>query len=381
MQDGPASCGFNRPWIFCQQGINDVQVSGDDSMINLDRQAYSIFGFCLFAVLVVILSKLQSAKWPKRLPKRLHLPAQKLRAFIECVTKRKKGLSAKSTNDENTESQPFGRLFLGPLGDIHEHLHNRAPSIGAPLQSAKPSYSETLLPSLANKMHTRAESYGYWRLARQILKVAVTAAVLTIYITFTATFMRYLIWFSANNVYNNEWNFGQIVAISVWVPSIAEWLHLEIRGMRKGMDYKLLPPYHVTKGQLDPGTKDVDDEEKIVFTQDPRLHALLNEKPEDHITTGAKGQQDQSIVTLKEEPTRSAEACAQNETTDTANVTVIRDFAVAPRSTHHQEDRRNCVTPSSERPAFRDCAHVQQSTDEDLPLAIVMSQKRVERQN
>ena len=59
--------------------------------------------------------------------------------------------------------------------------------------------------------------------------------------------MRDLAWFASRNVYNNTWNFGQIVAITIWAPVVAEWAHLEFRGMRKGWDYKLVLPYRVTK--------------------------------------------------------------------------------------------------------------------------------------
>ncbi|KAL8921542.1 MAG: hypothetical protein Q9208_005696 [Pyrenodesmia sp. 3 TL-2023] len=60
-------------------------------------------------------------------------------------------------------------------------------------------------------------------------------------------FLKYLAWFSQNNVYNKTWNFGQVVAITVWAPPIVEYIHLEIRGLQRGFDYRLMRPYRVSR--------------------------------------------------------------------------------------------------------------------------------------
>lgn len=41
------------------------------------------------------------------------------------------------------------------------------------------------------------------------------------------------------------WTFGQIVAITVWAPPLCEYFHLELLGMTKGFQHRLLPPYKV----------------------------------------------------------------------------------------------------------------------------------------
>ena len=41
------------------------------------------------------------------------------------------------------------------------------------------------------------------------------------------------------------WTFGQIVAIAVWAPPLCEYFHLELLGMTKGFQHRLLPPYRV----------------------------------------------------------------------------------------------------------------------------------------
>lgn len=41
------------------------------------------------------------------------------------------------------------------------------------------------------------------------------------------------------------WTFGQIVAIIVWAPPVCEYFHLELLGITKGFQHRLLPPYRV----------------------------------------------------------------------------------------------------------------------------------------
>ncbi|KAL8936890.1 MAG: hypothetical protein Q9216_004692 [Gyalolechia sp. 2 TL-2023] len=60
-------------------------------------------------------------------------------------------------------------------------------------------------------------------------------------------FLRDLAWFAENDVYSKTWNFGQIVAITVWAPPVCEFIHLEIRGMQRGFNHRLLYPYRVSK--------------------------------------------------------------------------------------------------------------------------------------
>ena len=43
-----------------------------------------------------------------------------------------------------------------------------------------------------------------------------------------------------------NWGFGQIVALMIWLPPIAEWLNVEFRGMIVGLQSKMVQPYIVT---------------------------------------------------------------------------------------------------------------------------------------
>ena len=45
---------------------------------------------------------------------------------------------------------------------------------------------------------------------------------------------------------NRTWTFGQVVAITVWTPPLCEYFHLELRGMKRGFQHRLLPPFTVS---------------------------------------------------------------------------------------------------------------------------------------
>lgn len=52
--------------------------------------------------------------------------------------------------------------------------------------------------------------------------------------------------FYARNLYSHERSFGQIVTILIWVPHLAEWINVETRGLRKGLQSRIVKPYIVT---------------------------------------------------------------------------------------------------------------------------------------
>ncbi|KAL8976939.1 MAG: hypothetical protein Q9205_007161 [Flavoplaca limonia] len=56
-----------------------------------------------------------------------------------------------------------------------------------------------------------------------------------------------LYWFAVYGVNGNTWNFGQVFAITVWVPPIVEYIHLEMRGMHRAFDHRLLPPFRISR--------------------------------------------------------------------------------------------------------------------------------------
>ena len=69
-----------------------------------------------------------------------------------------------------------------------------------------------------------------WKTWTQLFfKTSVFAVFVYFYTQSFMLFLSSLAEFARNDAYNRSWNFGQIVAITVWAPPICEFIHLEMR--------------------------------------------------------------------------------------------------------------------------------------------------------
>ncbi|KAL9621770.1 MAG: hypothetical protein Q9204_008089, partial [Flavoplaca sp. TL-2023a] len=99
----------------------------------------------------------------------------------------------------------------------------------------------------ASIVHQQVQTLSW----QALLKLAVGAAIyvfyMTFYVRFYTLYLYDLAWFAENEVNGNTWNFGQVFAITVWVPPIVEYIHLELRGMHRAFDHRLLPPFRISR--------------------------------------------------------------------------------------------------------------------------------------
>ena len=79
--------------------------------------------------------------------------------------------------------------------------------------------------------------FGYPNLIKATLLLCLYIIFLGLYVNFFNIFCNDLAWFASNGIDRNSWSFGQVVAITVWVAPVCEWLHLE---MRKSCPSKIL---------------------------------------------------------------------------------------------------------------------------------------------
>ena len=61
------------------------------------------------------------------------------------------------------------------------------------------------------------------------VRIAIYIIFLTFYVRFYNMYLNDLAWFAITEVNGNTWNFGQVFAITVWVPPVVEYIHLEMR--------------------------------------------------------------------------------------------------------------------------------------------------------
>ncbi|KAL8960223.1 MAG: hypothetical protein Q9193_003030 [Seirophora villosa] len=101
--------------------------------------------------------------------------------------------------------------------------------------------------STFSSLRKRLRALTWKRLIRGSFNIGVFLLFLMIYIPLCIDFLYGLAWFGRNKCYNMTWNFGQVVALTVWAQPICEYIYLELRGLRRGFDHKLLPPYRVSR--------------------------------------------------------------------------------------------------------------------------------------
>lgn len=211
---GPSECGGFRPHYWCLQVLGD-QLSPGDSLTNIDGKIWGILGFNLFVICLIISSKAKLLQ-PKRLysiPRLLSSPIRRTRV-----------------------SDRISRAVAREKADLAS-IWNRHPD--PPEWTLAAAQARTLVA----EKDPATQAHPIFFLVFQPL---VYLAIIIVYLFFFQDYIRSLLWLAENSVYNNEWGFGQIISISVWAPVIGEYIYLEMRGLKKGMRYKLLPPYRVT---------------------------------------------------------------------------------------------------------------------------------------
>ncbi|PSN72977.1 hypothetical protein BS50DRAFT_568569 [Corynespora cassiicola Philippines] len=55
-----------------------------------------------------------------------------------------------------------------------------------------------------------------------------------------------------DTVETQDWSFGQVVSVAIWIPVVVDWLQLTFRGMESGSEYRIPHPYQVKR--IDPST-------------------------------------------------------------------------------------------------------------------------------
>ena len=180
---GPPECGGYKPWIWC---------SGD-----FDRHYYS-FSVWILTPCVLIIIVVTSA----------------MLVVTACISLRK-------------------------------HIFDRTPNIISGMKSLEYwfHWCIRLLLSSSNKVRKIA-----WRVRSKYLKNELRAffclaVIWTVLVGFTIQLLENL---REQKFYLHDWSFGQVVGLLIWVPPLAELLNVKIRGMKRGLQSRLIKPYKVT---------------------------------------------------------------------------------------------------------------------------------------
>ena len=287
---GPESCGNVRPDAYCSAGEDldwyDLDLSG------AGYGASQMLAFCVVLILLLVVEKSGFMK-SVRVQRMARWLAEKSGFCLATLTLLSKCIVKTWDHPVIQNSLHFARYFRlsfqAYLSDVAKFLYRRIS-----LQPVLLCYAEILNASWATQIALerwiicRNSSRIFWRLtvnrilSQGCFETSVQFVIITIHFIITGLYLysfvlfsRALVSFAGNDIYSKTWNFGQVVAITVWAPPLFEYIHLELRksslsflislheiswiqithadsvdcqgGMRRGFEHKLLPPYRLTR--------------------------------------------------------------------------------------------------------------------------------------
>ncbi|KAL8720767.1 MAG: hypothetical protein Q9181_007855 [Wetmoreana brouardii] len=251
---GPQECSFKQPGVYCYTPIDSYNFPGS-SASNFDSDAYSILGFCLVVLVLVIghRSKAHELALVRRLRQSFSgsilAPLHGLWSFLQQLSRHQVTilLYARLKSAIRVSWKQVSRFSVS--SKIPSSLDRLDGWVTAQKDKLQESRAGQLLMAIWTcicfKMEKRVRSKGWRGFAKSNFKAVLFVVFLSLYLKFFNIFLHNLAWFAKNNVYNNSWSFGQVFAITVWLPPICEFIHLEIRGVQRGFDHRLLPPFRV----------------------------------------------------------------------------------------------------------------------------------------
>lgn len=226
---GPITCASMNPMTYCLTALGGGVLSGSQldeessystgSSIDVSNGAVQMLGWCLL-VLAYLVGDTCRLSWIARRP-RSTLQVEDTMAFYTWVP---------------------GHLAAAPFKVFQ----------GSSVRRLTTKILKNLWPNAAREkikaeVGSLIQHFGATERRKMACRALIHTAVFVVYLYWFAIFLRDLSWFGQIGGYSDSWSFGQIVAITVWVGPLCEYLHLEIRGMERGFDHRLLSPYRVTK--------------------------------------------------------------------------------------------------------------------------------------
>lgn len=245
---GPDSCGNVELGAFCYVPIGYYTDSSFDTAAIGDA-AFKVLAFCLVVLLLLTIEKAKVLQWPKTqslmrwLSNKL-APCLTMLVFLAgCIR-------------DNFEHPLIRRIshwildicsicvnaLLCTISWIQRKLSTQWTlyHCSRPLARRIASYRESdryvMAKNTSRRLWATTKCIHYTTNYNQVIRQSVVAS---LYIVFSCLYIHWFIifsqllgWFATNQSYSTSWNFGQIVAISVWAPPLCEYVHLELRKSR-----------------------------------------------------------------------------------------------------------------------------------------------------
>lgn len=236
---GPQECEYRQPGVYCFSPIGGYDTSTDYTTSTVDADSSSILCFCLIVMVLLVGHKLKlHDKAPiQRLQHfmtvRLLLYTHMFWILLSTSLWRRIATYVHSISQKTTllHVMHISKLLIStwkPSAFIL--LEARLKVVILKCHQTKAWQSCVTSSSLIySRAKEQIKVLGWKGVAALALKVGACVLIIYFYAQVFMMFIRDLSWFAENDVYSKTWNFGQVVAITVWAPPVCEFFHLEIR--------------------------------------------------------------------------------------------------------------------------------------------------------
>ncbi|KAL8852646.1 MAG: hypothetical protein Q9221_002526 [Calogaya cf. arnoldii] len=246
---GPEECDGKQPGIYCMRtmGLN----WGSPSFNGGHSDAYRTLGFCIANLVLLVGCQLQVKNLGIVRSVR-HYFNTRLNGALRFVWILSKVAYRQIATRIPSHMSQAARNYWAQMSNL-ANLNN------TPLVSASYRWCSVKTARLrstrcwqfclesASRIQQQQGKSRWQSLLKLALKIVIYIVFLRFYVEFYGIYLRDLAWFAENDVNGNIWDFGQVFAITVWVPPIVEYIHLEMRGMHRAFDHRLLPPFRISR--------------------------------------------------------------------------------------------------------------------------------------
>ena len=255
---GPESCDGRQPGVYCYRNFRATDAS---TASNIGARAFDVFAFCIVVTIFLIFMKTLSGHGTfleRQLESLWSVIARgSVRPWKQQRTQRAVNWCRRSSLQ--LWRHPTAKTMTSPIvhystqtwtfirslttSTYHKHpLPTRYELSISRSSSHIRSITLSAYHSLSSKTHSYINKHGLRHFLLRTLLHIIHIIFFCNYIAYMVSFLSDLYWFASNGISNpNGWTFGQVVALSVWLPPISEYIYLELRGVRKGFQYRLRP--------------------------------------------------------------------------------------------------------------------------------------------
>lgn len=231
--NGTTACGGHIPGAWCY-----VPNSMSNIVSNPSHHAFSMFGFCVFVLFLLMAKQCGADKYLSDVHRRkLRKNFSKNKHIERWYSTARKGFIAVWEVLRTVQQKILE----------HRNIKHLRRSFSYHLASWKPRWTQfewvtKVTDTTSKDLHLRGlltkeaiiryfksfRSTKWPNASQTAFIVLFYASIVGVYVYFFVSYCQDLAWFAKNGI-SNSWSFGQIVAITVWAEPLCEYIHLEIR--------------------------------------------------------------------------------------------------------------------------------------------------------